>query len=162
MVLIKLYLWKYSNITIMDKTRLRCFYLCILDVWFIPEIVATLKTVNKFFRMESRRKTITSTNVATRSRCVESWVSMEDSIVWASSWYGFLSYHKPFHQVSLNEATVVVLQRYFRTLTWTGTLSVIFPLDLLFSESLQANSKEPSIGRKPNVTHATDSIISIL
>ncbi|HZA63166.1 MAG TPA: hypothetical protein VE573_09865 [Nitrososphaeraceae archaeon] len=60
------------------------------------------------------------------------------------------------------EAAVVVLQRYFRTLTWTGTLSVIFPFDLFFSESLQANSKEPSIGRKPNVTHTTDSIISIL
>ena len=41
-------------------------------------------------------------------------------------------------------------------MTWAGTFFIIAFLDFPFLESIHANSIEPSIGRKPNVTHATD------
>jgi hypothetical protein len=41
----------------------------------------------------------------------------------------------------------------------SGTFSVSIFLDLLLLESLQANSIEPSIGKKPNVIQAMDFII---
>jgi hypothetical protein len=45
----------------------------------------------------------------------------------------------------------------------TGVSPIIAFLDFLFvfAENLQASSIEPSIGRRPNVIHATDSRISI-
>lgn len=65
------------------------------------------------------------------------------------------------HQRFLNEIADKVHLRYFCDVTSIGTLSVVAFLVFLLSESLQANSNEPSIGRKPKITHAMESIISI-
>jgi hypothetical protein len=54
-------------------------------------------------------------------------------------------------------------QYYFCNVSWTSVSPIIAFLDFLFvfTENLQASSIEPNIGKKPNVTHATDSRISI-
>ena len=61
----------------------------------------------------------------------------------------------------LNEVVAVMLQYYFCDMIWPATFFIIVFFDLLFSYSLQANSIEPSIGRKPNVIHAIDCKTSI-
>jgi hypothetical protein len=66
--------------------------------------------------------------------------------------------------VVLKKAVVLMLLCYLGS-TFTDTFLIIASLepglkDLLFP-SLQATSIEPNMGRKPNVTHAIDSAISI-
>jgi hypothetical protein len=63
----------------------------------------------------------------------------------------------------LNKVAAVMHQYYFCNVSWTSVSPIIAFLDFLFvfTENLQASSIEPNIGKKPNVTHATDSRISI-
>jgi hypothetical protein len=63
--------------------------------------------------------------------------------------------------VFLIGVAAVMHRYYFCNVPWTDTNPLIAFLDFLLSEILRASSIEPSIGKKPNVIHATDSRISI-